>query len=381
MNLALRAIGIATLASLSLVTLALADRNATTIQAATVERTSNGNALIRWQSSPSNAPVDVFLQFPGEQQLRRASQSDRDGQHELDAEESARRPLVHLTTDTGLSFTTAERLLPLQRGRNFRDLGGYRTVDGQRVKWGKIYRSGTMTHLTEADYEFLSTLGIRVICDFRANEEREREPTEWKANGSQVDYRSRDYLSESGLRALFENGAPNAQSVRATMLELYGELPYTHAPSYRTMFESLAAGDAPLAFNCSAGKDRTGVAAALLLTMLGVPREIVAEDYALSEKVVDYEAEYSRPSEIKSSKPNPFAFIAKLPAEVRAPLMRSDPEYIRTALRHIEQREGSIDAYFERVLNISKAQQQAIRNLLLEPASTNLVAKTSKTMH
>jgi len=72
---------------------------------------------------------------------------------------------------------TAVRLLPLRGGRNFRDIGGYRTADGRVTKWGQVFRSGHMSTITDADYEFLSGTGIRVVCDFRSVVERKADPT------------------------------------------------------------------------------------------------------------------------------------------------------------------------------------------------------------
>ena len=72
--------------------------------------------------------------------------------------------------------------MPLQGGRNFRDLGGYPTVDGRRVKWGRLFRSGTMAFLTDSDYDFLSNLGIAAVCDLRSTGEREAEPTQWRTD-------------------------------------------------------------------------------------------------------------------------------------------------------------------------------------------------------
>jgi protein-tyrosine phosphatase len=338
------------------------------IEDARVERTEEGRVLVYWRSTPVDAPIDVALGGADGRELELISDDDRDGQHELSVLQAAQRPLIYLLTSSGKRLITAERLLPLEGGRNFRDLGGYLTADGHQVKWGRVYRSGTMANLIDSDYDLLQSLGIRVICDFRTSEEREREPTRWQAISNELDYRTRNYAADSNLREAFAKGTPDAAAMRDAMMRLYGEVPYEHAESYRTMFKALAAGEAPLAFNCSAGKDRTGVAAALLLTMLGVPRDTVIEDYALSEKLVNYEAQYARSPPIASSKPNPWAFIEKLPAEVRAPLLRSEPDYIRTALTAIEKREGSLDQYFERVLGISKAEQESIRSLLLEKA-------------
>ena len=76
----------------------------------------------------------------------------------------------------------ANRVLPLEGGRNFRDLGGYETEDGRRVRWCRLFRSGAMARLTPSDYSYLSTLGIRVVCDFRSRAERADEPTRWLAD-------------------------------------------------------------------------------------------------------------------------------------------------------------------------------------------------------
>jgi protein-tyrosine phosphatase len=335
------------------------------IEDARVERSGEGRVVVHWRSEPANAPIDIALRADGGE-LELISDDDRDGRHELSAAQAAQRLLVYLITSSGKRAVTAERVLPLEGGRNFRDLGGYRAADGRQVRWGLVYRSGTMTNLSDSDYQLLGSLGIRVICDFRTNEERDREPTEWQAISKQVDYRSRDYAAESRLREVFTQSAVSATAMRDAMMRVYEEIPYDYAESYRTMFKSLAAGEAPLAFNCSAGKDRTGVAAALLLTMLGVPRETVIEDYSLSEKVVDYEAQYARTPRTPDTKPNPWAFIEKLPADVRAPLLRSEPDYIRAALARIEEREGSVDRYFEKVLGITKTEQESIRGFLLE---------------
>ena len=341
------------------------------IERADVERLPGRTVVVKWRSVPEGAPVDISVEFPGERARRLVSDDDRDGMYELSARDADRRPIILLTTGAGRTVRTAERLLPLEGGRNFRDVGGYTTTDGRMVKWGKVFRSGTMTNLTDRDYEFLSTLGIRAVCDFRANEEREREPTVWRTSGERAEYFTRNYAAESDLKQVLGSDSLTAEKVREAMMKLYGELPYEHADSYRTMFKSLAAGQAPLAFNCSAGKDRTGVAAALLLTMLGVPRETIVADYALSERVVDYEAQFVSTAAPKNpeAKPGPWDFIGRLPREVRAPLLRSEPEYIRSALARVETQEGSIDAYFRRVLNISAQEQRAIRESLLEPVA------------
>lgn len=189
-----------------------------------------------------------------------------------------------VSTGTPVAGAAHVRVLPLQGGRNFRDLGGYRTSDGRTVKWGLLYRSGEMHDLTPADYAYLQKLGIRTVCDFRDTRERTAEPTLWPA-GQKPKVLSDDYALDIG--GMMPPGDPATwtqdQVVRA-MTASYPKLLDQFRGQYARMFAQLLAGDAPLAFHCTAGKDRTGVAAALLLTALGVPRTTIVDDYLLSNQ-------------------------------------------------------------------------------------------------
>src|SRR5277367_5117220 len=92
------------------------------------------------------------------------------------------------------------RMIPLQGGRNFRDLGGYTTVDGRRIRWGRVFRSGAISYLTDRDHEYLKPLGIRTVCDLRSPRERQREPIRWGSD--QPDILEWDYDGRSvSLRA------------------------------------------------------------------------------------------------------------------------------------------------------------------------------------
>ena len=169
------------------------------------------------------------------------------------------------------------RVLPLQGGLNLRDMGGYTTVDGRRVRTGMLYRSGLMSRLTDADEAHMASLGIRSVCDLRNVEERSRHPTRWCAAGG-VELWAREYGGHSGrLDKVMSAGKSTPEEAHGAMVALYRELPIHHAESYRWMFARLIAGEVPLLFNCTAGKDRTGVGAALLLHALGVPHDQIVE--------------------------------------------------------------------------------------------------------
>lgn len=177
---------------------------------------------------------------------------------------------------------TYERVLPLEGGQNFRELGGYPTDDGRHVRWGLLFRSGSMQKLTPTDFAYLQKLGIRTVVDFRSTQERSAEPVNWPEGGPNV--LSVDY--DFGLLARHMTGLKDMKpdEMRAAMVAMYPIILDQFNGQYRRLFEQLLAGRVPLAFNCSAGRDRTGVAAALILTALGVPRETVIQDYLLTNR-------------------------------------------------------------------------------------------------
>lgn len=331
---------------------------------ATVTRSADGAFLVAWKADD---PVDVWVATsPDGADRRLISDNDVDGSTAMPKQDA--RPYFMLAADGETSGTwVAERVLPLEGGRNFRDLGGYETIDGRMVRWGVLYRSGVMHELTDADYRYLDGLGIKTVCDFRSTVERADEPTQWRAGP--IDYRFRDYedASSSVLRTALTAPDLTGGKVAATMSTLYDGMLDRFAGHYADMFEQLAAGRAPLAFNCSAGKDRTGIAAALVLSALGVPRETILADYALSETIVNYEAAYTGPA--ASAADGPYAFLARLPAEVRAPLLRSDPAYLEAAFARMEREHGSVEGYLAARLDVSAADIERMQSLYLTPAN------------
>ncbi len=275
---------------------------------------------------------------------------------------AAAREQVQPTATTPASTTEAghQRLLPLEGGRNFRDLGGYRTVDGHTIKWGTLFRSGSMHDLTANDFATLSKMGLRTIVDFRDTRERQNEPVAWPQKSSPQVFESDYTLNIKDMMQLFTTPDLNADKARAIMATSYREVPYQFAGQYKRLFGELLAGHAPLAFNCSAGKDRTGVAAALILTALGVPREAVTEDYLLSNR-------YYRASAPSKPANQQEQMLKALPPAVLQVLMGVDRSYLDAAFAEIERRSGSVDDYFRTELGLDDAALQKLRALYLDP--------------
>ena len=165
---------------------------------------------------------------------------------------------------------------------NFRDLGGYPTADGRTVGWGRVYRSDSLHRLDEADGPRLAELGIVTAIDFRANDELDRIGIGPLGN---LDVRHVHLATID--RALHGREMPDVSQVR-TAAEIYFMMLETGAPSYMEALRELAEpGALPAVFFCMAGKDRTGVFAAMLLGLLGVPDADIVTDYALTAEVIE----------------------------------------------------------------------------------------------
>jgi protein-tyrosine phosphatase len=251
--------------------------------------------------------------------------------------------------------TEPSRLVAFDGGHNFRDLGGYRTCDGRRLRWRRLFRSGLMSEFTADDLERIKSLDIRFICDLRSNPERASRPTRWP-NLNAINRWWRDHEGSTGdvVRALSVPHA-SAQSMRELMIEAYRTLPYEQADSYRELFRAIADGELPLVFHCSAGKDRTGIAAALLLSALGVPRDTVIDDYLLTERFFE--------GTCRLAETHGFNQIDPV---IWEPLMRAEHAYLDAMFGALEQRHGSVDGYLVEILGVDAVLKQRMAQQLLD---------------
>lgn len=247
---------------------------------------------------------------------------------------------------------TPRRVLPLHGATNFRDLGGYPGADSRTVRWQRLFRSDHLSSLSAADHAALAALGLTRVFDFRGASERsaaayEIPGVEQRALTIEptVVQRVHDLLT-SGQRI-------DTLTMTGLMQELYRNLVVEQSHRYAEFFELLLDTEGAVAFHCTAGKDRTGVAAALLLLSLGVPRAEVMHDYLLSNDV------YRRPPPPEDSPVPPAAL---------AVLWGVQASFLEAALQTIEERHGNVEQYLRERLGLSAAARARLHERYLELA-------------
>ena len=260
------------------------------------------------------------------------------------------------------------RTIALEGQKNFRDLGGYKTADGrQQVRWGRLYRSGSLARLTDEDYKTLTPLGIATVVDLRSTAERASEPTVWRAGEPELLSKAYTSKGEAALMGILRTPDATPDKVRQAMIGFYRQMPDQFADQYSEIFHHLSAFNAPLLFHCTAGKDRTGLGSALILTVLGVPRDQVIADYVLTEKAGDFRGAPS-PAATAGTK-DPYDYMRSVQSDLIRPLMRADPAYLEAALDQIDKDYGSVQAYVNRKLGVSNTEIALLRSKLLEPVA------------
>ncbi|MGK0374352.1 MAG: protein-tyrosine phosphatase [Arenicella sp.] len=268
-----------------------------------------------------------------------------------------------------------QRILKIEGVINFRDLGGYQTNDGFTVSWGKIYRSAQLDRMTDQGAKDMASLGIKTVIDLRFSDETKRYPTmrhavpdaeilswheEFQDNGADKG----DAIKRLWQQSLESN---DPAQVREAMRLNYPKKLYSHQAIYKKMLMRLVEQQTPLVFHCAAGKDRTGVAAALILSLLGVSDELIIEDYLLTQA----ETENLLSSFHAGGASGPQAnsdFQQKLASYPRAlvqPVFDADLSYITTLMDYVSEQYGSFNQYASRVLSFDADDVARLRQRLL----------------
>jgi protein-tyrosine phosphatase len=241
------------------------------------------------------------------------------------------------------------RHLALAGASNFRDLGGYPARDGRTVRWRRMFRSNHLGHLTEADIDVLRGLGLQCAFDFRGTEERVAAPC--RLEEITVHSLPVEPTVVATLRALLAAGTPlsPAEGLQV-MRDSYSGYVRQNTPRFRALFAHLLEDRAPLVIHCTAGKDRTGFACALILHALGVADDLIEQDYLLTNRY------YRRDL---SASPD-------LPDDVRQVLALVDQSFLMAAYQAIRAEYGDLESYFRDGLGLGPRERTTLEACYLE---------------
>jgi len=291
----------------------------------------------------------IFLIYSCSQEPYELSASDRVVPSELNAD---RRELY--------------RKLPIEGAHNFRDLGGYKTNDNFSVRWGAIYRSDALHDLTDQDLEYLERLKLKAIIDFRSSNEISEEPDR-KIKNTEIHLLSIDPFQDSSLldsdksfQEIQRDMFSGEVDLSNFLVDFNKDLVTKFSPVYKAFIDTLIANEGlPIVFHCTAGKDRAGFAAALVLSILGVPRDVIIKDYLATNS-------YTKESiDEKLMKIKLYSFFQANTENLRK-VMGAEERYIQAAFDAIDHEWGSIEAFYENGLELSQIEIDKLRSFYLE---------------
>ncbi|WP_043267907.1 tyrosine-protein phosphatase [Streptomyces sp. CT34] len=250
--------------------------------------------------------------------------------------------------------------------RNFRDVGGLPTVDGRRIRYGRLYRSGHLAHATAEDAAYLTGLGLHTVFDFRNASDIKLEgpdvtlpgvrnvniPLTDPADGAEFWTMVRDGELDQ-LRGALGDG-----KAAARMAQTYREIITTRTADHSRVLHALAEDSVPALMHCAAGKDRAGLSIAVTLLAVGVERDAIEADYLKSN-------EPGRRYKIRRSD-NSSAGMSPEVMELLSPLFGADADYLSAAFDAIEETWGTTESYLSDGLKLAPATRERLRDRLLE---------------
>ena len=251
------------------------------------------------------------------------------------------------------------RKLPFTGAHNFRDLGGYKTSDGKTVKWGKVYRSDNLHSLTDEDLKYMERLNIKSVVDFRSDEERNEEPDRLTPDMTPILLPIKfepEGVTENLTRDLTFGNLDSSNLLRDFNIILVKEFTEEYREFFRHIVDN---GGEPFLLHCTAGKDRAGFGSAMILTVLGVPREKIIEDYLLTNTYVsDHVDRKLLETELKT--------FFRADSDNLRKINFVEERYIQAAFDTIDSHWGGMDQYISEGLNLTEEDINKIKDYYLE---------------
>lgn len=269
------------------------------------------------------------------------------------------RPFYGIITPNKDTLLIAERKLIINNLDNFRDLGGLKTKDGRFVSWGRFYRSDALNELLTSEFPYIEDLKINKVFDLRSDFEIETAKDNLPAN---VIYEHFPIFADKnsgmlqGLQEKMSQGILTVADAQELLMQANQAFVNEDSAKFNTLLHQIIVeDDMPNVFHCTAGKDRTGYTAAMILAILKVDKQTILDEYEMTNFYT--EAKIKKMIENYANQKN---IKGKIEPDAIGALMSVNKKYLEAAFDIIEQKYGGIDAYVKNELGFSDLQRQAI---------------------
>lgn len=322
------------------------------------EKNKDGDLLLKWEVSPdqegniniysSQSDSDISAFTP----IKTSNITDQ--VTVINPSSPDIREFYILKTTSAYSGIIANRIIEMSNIKNFRDMGGYFTRTDLQMKWGKIFRSGDLSSATLYDQERIRRLNIRTIIDFRSDRTAKRYPILVHPNIRKISLPITP-LDDEKINEMMDNEHLTRSDAIRDVQDSYIGIIENYKSVFAEMFNILTdENNYPVLLSGSLGKDRVGLASFFILYAVGIPQNVIIDDYLLSRQTVDI----SKIAENVKTKPEYFQ-------EAVTALMSVNPAYINYTIDYINQKYGSIDNYLEKELKLTSGKKILLRKYLL----------------
>lgn len=323
------------------------------------EQDAKGNYLLKWEMFPEedNALVEIFMSendsIFSSNVVYAAKSNDYIAVIENTPENNETRKFFRLKIGNTISPTVSNRFFEFDSIQNFRDLGGYVSSDKHRIRWGKIFRSGSFTRMTNHDSEELEKLAIKTVIDLRSRDVKSMRPLKIE-NVNQV----RLPISTNGYNAMAQK-VMDGQFLRGDAViytqDTYKDMVTNFTKEYAKLFDYFCdEANYPIVYYCFLGKDQSGLATYFLLRALDIPTDIIEEDYMASHIGIDRVKSVKNADSLSESRQEAFTILTQ-----------TDISFLKYGLSCIKESYGSIDNYMTKELKITPEKKEKLKRILL----------------
>ena len=322
---------------------------------------SGGNYRVKWETlPPMKGTVSIYESSnPDSFDVRSplVTVNVSDGFKDVFAISNINRSYFKLIFNNEYSVVTAERALPMQQLTNFRDFGGYYDVSNLQTQWGRLYRSPSLNYATTTDMKFLNALKIKTVIDLRSDIDRHKHPYKYKAK-QMIGIPLRE---DPDLSPFFGDKILSKQMKRNdVIIGQQDNLSYVmenNADYFGKMFDILMdKSNYPIVISCDLGKDKTGIASAIILAALGVGRDQIISDFVLSNDLINYDLFV----------PNLEIYFSDADVqETMTAMLSANQEVITYVLDQIDKQYGSMDKFLENEIKLTPQKRAKLKEIML----------------